>query len=123
VYAPAPLIVGTGRDIVVLSPARVEFCTVHLFSRGTRVSGGNDRVVFIDDDRAEVAPQTGALVGTPKCEVKKIMMPVGPHEKEVWKSPVLKKHGLKHSAFQMGSYQRGYEIEYHCKMQNQKSRY
>jgi hypothetical protein len=33
-------------------------------------------------------------VGTPQCEVKKIVMPVGPHEKKVWKSPVLKKHGL-----------------------------
>jgi hypothetical protein len=109
-HAPAPLVVGAGRDIVVLSPARIEFCTVHLFSWGTRVSGGNDRIVFIDDNRAEVASQAGALVGTPQCEVKKIVMPVGPHEKKVWKSPVLKKHGLKQGVFTSGSRQRGDEI-------------
>jgi hypothetical protein len=102
--APAPLVVGTGRDIMVLSPARIEFCTVHLFSRGTRVSSGNDRIVFIDYNRTEVAPQAGALVRTPQCEVKKIVMPVGPHEKKVWKSPVLKKHGLKQDVFTPGSY-------------------
>jgi hypothetical protein len=112
--APATLIVGAGRDIVVLSPAGVEFSTVHLFSRGTRISGGNDRIVFIDNNRTEVAPQACALVGTSQCKVKKIMMPVCPHEKKVWKSPVLKKHGLKQGVFQMGLYQCGNEIEYHC---------
>jgi hypothetical protein len=122
-HAPAPLIVGAGRDIVVLSPARIEFYTVHLFSRGTRVSGGNDRIVFIDDNRAEVAPQAGTLVGTPQREVKKIVMPVGPHEKKVWKSPVLKKHGLKQGAFPLESYQRGDEMEYYCEVQNQKNRH
>jgi hypothetical protein len=104
-HAPAPLVVGAGWDVVVLSPARIEFCTVHLFSRGTRVSGGNDRIVFIDDNRAEVAPQAGTLVGTPQCEVKKIVMPVGPHDEKVWKSPVLKKHGLKQGVLPLGSYQ------------------
>jgi hypothetical protein len=108
---------------VVCSPARIEFSTVHLFSWSPRISRGNDRVVFIDDNSAEVTPQAGALVGTPKCKVKKILMPVGPHKKKVWKSPVLKKHGLKHSAFQMGLYQSGYEIKYHSKVQNQKRRY
>jgi hypothetical protein len=68
---------------MVCSPARIEFSTIHLFSRGTRISGRDDRVIFIDDNRTEVAPQTGALVGTPQREVKKIMMPVGPHEKKV----------------------------------------
>jgi hypothetical protein len=102
--APTPLVVGAGRDIVVLSPARIEFRTVHLFARGPRVSGGNDRIVFIDDNRSEVAPKAGALVGTPQCEVKKIVMPIGPHEKKVWKSPVLKKHGLKQDVFTLGSY-------------------
>jgi hypothetical protein len=122
-HAPAPLVVGTGRDIVVLSPARIEFCTVHLFSWGTRVSGGNDRIVFIDDNRAEVAPKAGALVGTPQCEIKKIVMPVGSHEKKVWKSPVLKKHGLKQNVFTSGSRQRGDEIEYHREVENQKNRH
>jgi hypothetical protein len=103
-HAPAPLIVGTGRDIVVLSPARIEFCTVHLFSRGTRISGRDDRIVFINDNRTKVAPQAGSLVGTPLCEVKKIVMPVGPHDEKVWKSPVLKKHGLKQDVITPGSY-------------------
>jgi hypothetical protein len=51
------------------------------------------------------------------------MMPVCPHEKKVWKSPVLKKHGLKQGVFQMGLYQSGDEIEYHCKVQKQKHWY
>jgi hypothetical protein len=68
---------------VVCSPALIEFSTIHLFSRGTRISGRNDRVIFIDNNRSEVAPQTGALVGTSQREVKKIMMPVGPHVKKV----------------------------------------
>ena len=68
---------------MVCSPARIEFSTIHLFSRGTRISGGNDRIIFIDDNRSEVAPQTRALVGTTQREVKKIMMPIGPHVKKV----------------------------------------
>jgi hypothetical protein len=79
---------------MVFSPAGIEFCTIHLFPRGTRVSGGHDRMVFINNDRAEVTPQAGALVRTPRCQIQKIMMPVGSHSKSVWQSPVLKKHGL-----------------------------
>jgi hypothetical protein len=79
---------------MVFSPAGIEFCTIHLFSRGTRVSGGHDRMVFINNDRAEVTPQAGALVRTPCCQIQKIVMPVGSHSKSVWQSPVLKKHGL-----------------------------
>jgi hypothetical protein len=36
-------------------------------------------MVFIDNDCTEVAPQAGALVGTPGCQVQKILMPVGSH--------------------------------------------
>jgi len=79
---------------MVLSPAGIELCAIHLFPRGTRVSGGHDRMVFINNDRAEVTPQAGTLVRTPRCQIQKIMMPVGSHSKSVWQSPVLKKHGL-----------------------------
>jgi hypothetical protein len=51
-------------------------------------------MVFINNDRAEVTPQAGALVRTPRCQIQKIVMPVGSHSKSVWQSPVLKKHGL-----------------------------
>jgi hypothetical protein len=80
---------------MVLSPAGIELCAIHLFSRGTRVSGGHDRMVFINDYCPEVTPQAGALVRTPRCQIQKIVMPVGSHSKSVWQSPVLKKHGLK----------------------------
>jgi hypothetical protein len=85
-HAPAPLVVGARRNIVVVSPARFEFCAVHLFSRGTRVSGGYNRIEFIDDNRAEIAPQAGALVGTPRCQIQKILMPVGSHSTVYGKS-------------------------------------
>jgi len=80
---------------MVLSPAGIELGAIHLFSRGTRVSGGHDRIVFINDYCPEVTPQAGALVRTPRCQIQKIVMPVGSHSKSVWQSPVLKKHGLK----------------------------
>ena len=79
---------------MILSPARIEFCAIHLFAWGTSVSSGNDRMVFINDDRAEITPETGALVRTPYCQIQKIVMPVGSHKKSVWKNPVLKKHDL-----------------------------
>jgi hypothetical protein len=66
---------------MIPSPARIEFCAIHLFSRGTRVSGGDYCIIFIDNNRAEVAPQAGALMGTPYSQVQKIMMPVGSHSR------------------------------------------
>ena len=48
--APAPFIVRTGWDIMVFSPAVIQFCTVQLFPGGPGVTGGNDRVILIDDD-------------------------------------------------------------------------
>jgi hypothetical protein len=80
---------------MVLSPAGIELCAIHLFSRGARVSRGHDRIVFVNDYCPEVTPQAGALVRTPRCQIQKIVMPVGSHSKSVWQSPVLKKHGLK----------------------------
>jgi hypothetical protein len=66
---------------VIPPPAGIEFCAIHLFSRCTCISGRDDRIVFIDNDCAKIAPQAGALVGTPYCQVQKIMMPVGSHSK------------------------------------------
>jgi effector-binding domain-containing protein len=52
-------------------------------------------MVFINNYCPEVTPQAGALVCTPRCQIQKIVMPVGSHSKSVWQNPVLKKHGLK----------------------------
>jgi hypothetical protein len=80
---------------MILSPAGIELGAIHLFSRGTRIPGGHNCIVFINDYSPEVTPQAGALVCTPCCQIQKIVMPVGSHSKNVWQSPVLKKHGLK----------------------------
>jgi hypothetical protein len=80
--ASAPLVVGARRDIVLFSPAPVQFCTVHLFTGGSGIAGRDDRIVFIDDDSAEIAPQAGTLVGTPQRKVKEVMVPVRSHLKE-----------------------------------------
>ena len=82
---------------MISSPARIEFCAIHLFSRSTSISGRDDRIVFINNNRTEVAPQAGTLVGTPYCQIQKIMMPVGSHSrvyrkadiKEAWFGTVL----------------------------------
>jgi hypothetical protein len=71
---------------VISSPAGIEFCAIHLFSRSARISGRDNSIVFIDNDRAEVAPKAGALVGTPYSKIQKIMMPVGSHSGSVWES-------------------------------------
>jgi len=79
---------------MVLPPAGIELGAIHLFSGGTCIPGGHDRIVFIYDDCPEVTPQAGTLVRTPGCQVQEIVMPVGSHSKSVWQSPVLKKDGL-----------------------------
>ena len=56
--------------------------TVHLFARGAGVTGGYNRIVFINNDCAEVAPQAGTLVGTPLREVEEILVPVGSHSRK-----------------------------------------
>jgi hypothetical protein len=66
---------------MILSPAGIEFCAIHLFPGGTSVSGGNDGVVFINDNCAEIAPQAGALMRTPRCQIQKVVMSVGSHSK------------------------------------------
>jgi hypothetical protein len=64
---------------VVFSPAVVQFRAVRLFPWCPGITGGNDRVVFINNDGAKIAPQAGALVCTPECKVKKVLVPVGSH--------------------------------------------
>jgi hypothetical protein len=64
---------------VVLPPARFQFRAVHLLTRRTGVSRGHNGVILIDNDRAEIAPQAGALVGAPERKVKEVVVPVGPH--------------------------------------------
>jgi len=80
-YAPAPFIIGTRRDIVLLSPAAVEFRAVHLLAWSAGIAGGYNGIVFIHDYRAEIPPQAGALVGAPLCKIKKILVPVSPHQR------------------------------------------
>jgi hypothetical protein len=71
---------------MVLPPAVVQFRAVKLFPWGPGVTGGNDRVVLVDDNGAKIAPQAGALVGTPVCKVKKVLVPVGSHSGEYGKT-------------------------------------
>jgi hypothetical protein len=73
---------------MIFSPAGFEFCAIHLFPRGTRIASGYDRIVFINDNRAEVAPQAGTLVGTPYSQIQKIMMPVGSHSEVYGKTAI-----------------------------------
>jgi hypothetical protein len=66
---------------MVLSPAGIEFCTIHLFSWRTSIPGGNYGIVLIHDNRAEIASQAGALMRTPCCQIQKILVPVSSHLK------------------------------------------
>ena len=85
-YTPAPLIVGAGRDVVILSPAAVEFGTVHLLAGSSRIAGRDDRIVFIHDDRAKVPAETGPLVSAPQGKIEEILMTVGSHLQEFWEA-------------------------------------
>ena len=85
-YTPATLVVGAGGDVVVFSPAAVEFCTVHLLSGGSRVTGRDDRIIFIHNDRAEVPAEAGSLVGAPQGKVEKIFVTIGSHLQEFWEA-------------------------------------
>jgi len=78
---------------VISPPAGIEFRAIHLFPRRTRISGGDDRIVFINNDCAKIAPQAGALVGTPYRQIQKILVPVGSH------SRVYRKAGIKEAWF------------------------
>jgi hypothetical protein len=69
---------------MVFSPAGIELSAIHLFPRCTRIAGGHDRIVFINNYCPEVPPQAGALVRTPCCQIKKIVMPVCPHFKRMY---------------------------------------
>jgi hypothetical protein len=62
-----------------LSPALVEFRAVHLLAWRTGITGGHNRMVFIDNDRTKVPAKACALMGTPECEVKEIVVSVCPH--------------------------------------------
>jgi hypothetical protein len=46
---------------------------------------------LVHNDCTKVAPEAGALVGAPGRKVKEILVPVGPHVKKIWESPVLKR--------------------------------
>jgi hypothetical protein len=76
---PAPLVVGTGGDIVFLSPAAVQLGAVHLFPWSAGIACGNDGIEFVNDDCTKVPPETGSLVGAPGSKVEEILMPVRPH--------------------------------------------
>jgi len=83
---PAPLVIGTRGDVVVLSPAPVQLGAVHLLPGGTSIPRGDDGVELIHDDSAKVPPEAGTLVGTPGGKVEKVLMPVGPHERNIGKT-------------------------------------
>jgi hypothetical protein len=88
---PAPLVIGSGGNIVIFTPAAVQLGAIHLFSRGAGIARGNDGIKLIHDDCAKVPTEAGALVGAPRCQIEEILMPVRPHERKIWKSPVLKR--------------------------------
>jgi hypothetical protein len=71
---------------MIFPPACIEFSAIHLFAWCTGITGGNDGIVLINDNRAEIAPQTGALMRTPCCQIQKILVPVGSHSKVYGKS-------------------------------------
>jgi hypothetical protein len=71
---------------VLLSPAAVELGTVHLLAGRTGVTGGDYRVVFIDDDSAEVPSQARTLAGAPGSKIEKIAVSVGSHPKNLGKA-------------------------------------
>ena len=85
-HAPAPLIVGAGGDVMVLSPATVELRAVHLLSGGSRVAGRDDRIVFIHNNRAKIPAETCPLVGAPQGKVEEILVTVGSHLQEFWEA-------------------------------------
>jgi len=85
-HAPAPLIVGAGRDVVVLSPAAIELRAVHLLSGGSRVAGRDDRIIFIHNDRAKIPAEAGSLVSAPLGKVEEIFVTVGSHLQEFWEA-------------------------------------
>jgi hypothetical protein len=64
---------------MIFSPAGIEFCAIHLFSWRTSITGGNYRIVLINNNRAEIASQAGALMRTPCCQIQKILVPVSSH--------------------------------------------
>ena len=85
-HAPAPLVVGAGWDVVVLSPATVELRAVHLLSGGSRVTGRDDRIVFIHNDGAKIPAEAGPLVGAPQGKIEEIFVTVGSHQQEFWEA-------------------------------------
>ena len=85
-HAPAPLIVGAGGDVMVLSPATVELRAVHLLSGGSRVAGRDDRIVFIHNNRAKIPAETCPLVGAPQGKVEEIFVTVGSYLQEFWEA-------------------------------------
>ena len=81
--APALLIVGSGRDVVILSPAPAELGTVHLLPGRSGIPGGYDGIVLVHDDGAEIPAETGALVGTAEGEIEEILVTVGSHHQSI----------------------------------------
>ncbi len=64
---------------MVLSPTVIQFGAVRLFPGSPGVTGGNDRIILINNDGAKIAPHACTLVRTPVCKVKKILVPVCSH--------------------------------------------
>ena len=71
---------------MVLSPASVEFGAVHLFAGCTRITGRDDRIEFIRNDRTKVPAETGSLVGTPEGKIQEIFVTVGSHLHKFWEA-------------------------------------
>lgn len=79
---------------MVISPAPVQFCAVHLFPGSAGIAGGYNRIEFINDNRPKIPPEAGPLVSTPRGKIKEILVPVRSHWRRIWQRPVLKNHGL-----------------------------
>ena len=79
VDAPAFLVIGSGGDPVLQSPAPFQLSAVFLLSGGAGIPGGDDGVEPVHDDRTEVAPQAGSLVRGTEGKIKKVLVSVCPH--------------------------------------------
>jgi len=71
---------------MVLSPAPVQLCAVHLFAGRSRIAGRDDRIVLIYNDRAKVPPEAGSLVSAPQGKVEEILVTVGSHLQVFWET-------------------------------------
>ena len=68
---------------MIIPPAPVQLGAVHLLPWCSGVSSRDNGVVLVHDDRAEIAAETGPLVGAAEGKVKEVLVAVRSHERRV----------------------------------------